>query len=224
LTSRRRLACRQRQPIVGPFFRYSSLLSSSRFQRVLGVFLLGLWVGRRAILLDPGAHQALLRRVIAWGVPIGLVASTFVAWAEMSPLPSYSRLRIAESAAYVIGVVPLALAYVAAFSLLWLRPAMQSRLAWLAPAGRMALTCYLTQTLIGCTLFYGIGLGWAGRVGPRSFPLIALVVFAVQVVCCRWWLRHYRFGPIEWVWRSMTYGKMQRMSPASPQTSAAALG
>jgi uncharacterized protein len=201
--------------LAGPAFRFAYLLSSSRFQRVLGMFLVGLWVGRQGILADPVAHKTLLRRVVIWCLPIGLVLNTIVAWVQLEQ-PPVKAIAIGETAAYVLGVVPLAMSYVAALSLLWLQPAWQPRLAWLAPAGRMALTCYLMQSIIGCGLFYGIGLGWAGKVGPTYFPLIAVMVFAAQVAWCRWWLQRYRFGPVEWLWRSMTYGTWQSMARQQP--------
>ena len=146
-----------------------------------------------------------------WGLPIGLIANLLVAWVELER-PTGAAIAIGETAGYVIGVAPLAMAYVAAFSLLWLRPAWQAWLARLAPAGRMALTRYLTETLIGIGLFYGVGLGWAGKVGPTMFPLITFIVVILQVAACEWWLRHFRYGPVEWVWRSLTYGHSQAMA------------
>jgi uncharacterized protein len=159
---------------------------------------------------------------LVWGLPLGLIANLGVAWAELKQPPD-PGVAIAGTAAYVVGVVPLGMAYVAAFALLWLRPAWQPRLARLAPAGRMALTCYLTQTFIGAGLFYGIGLGWAGRVGPTWWPVIAVVVFSVQVTACAWWLQRFRFGPVEWSWRSLTYRRLQsmRVAPATPATETA---
>lgn len=74
--------------------------------------------------------------------------------------------------------------------------------------GRMALTNYLMQTIIAIALFYGIGLGWGTNVSAVAFEAIAVGVFLVQVLWSRWWLAHFQFGPFEWVWRSLTYGKV----------------
>jgi uncharacterized protein len=82
-------------------------------------------------------------------------------------------------------------------------------LAVFAPAGRAALTVYLSQTLICIALFYGIGLGFGGQVGPTLFLPIAVAIFAAQVLLSFVWLRRFRFGPMEWLWRSLTYGKRQ---------------
>ena len=75
--------------------------------------------------------------------------------------------------------------------------------------GRLALTVYLTQTLMFTTLFYGYGFGQAFRLGPGAVSAWAVVIFAVQVVVCQWWSRRFRFGPMEWLWRSLTYLKWQ---------------
>ena len=72
-------------------------------------------------------------------------------------------------------------------------------------AGRMALTNYLLQSLVGTLLFYGYGLGLWGDVSRAGQTLIVIVVFALQVVASRWWLGHFRFGPVEWLWRAFTY-------------------
>ncbi|UWX03681.1 DUF418 domain-containing protein [Pseudoxanthomonas sp. NC8] len=84
-------------------------------------------------------------------------------------------------------------------------------LGWLAPAGRMALTNYLLQSIICTLLFYGYGLGYFEQL-PRSWQIpFALGLFALQVLCSRWWLQRFRFGPAEWLWRSLTYARLQPM-------------
>ena len=72
--------------------------------------------------------------------------------------------------------------------------------------GRMALTNYLLQSLICTTLFYGYGLGFYGKVGPSQGLGISVMIFGLQVVFSAAWLRRFRFGPVEWVWRTATYG------------------
>jgi uncharacterized protein len=79
-----------------------------------------------------------------------------------------------------------------------------SSLQW---AGRMALTNYLMQSVICCLLFYNVGLGLYGKIGVAGLSLIAIVIFALQVLYSRWWFARYSFGPMEWLWRRMTYGR-----------------
>jgi len=78
-------------------------------------------------------------------------------------------------------------------------------MGWLAPVGRMALTHYLAQSVVCTLLFYHYGLGWFD-VLPRAWQLLlALLLFAAQVIFSHLWLRRFRFGPMEWLWRAMTY-------------------
>jgi uncharacterized protein len=79
----------------------------------------------------------------------------------------------------------------------------------LAAVGRSALSNYLLQSVIGTMIFYSYGLGLYGRVGPALGVGLSVVIFLVQVPVSVWWLRRFQFGPVEWVWRSLTYGRLQ---------------
>jgi uncharacterized protein len=81
----------------------------------------------------------------------------------------------------------------------------------IAPLGQMSLTNYLTQSLVFGLVFYGYGLGLFGKLGPAEASIIGLAVYGAQIVISILWLRAFRFGPCEWVWRSMTYGCLQPM-------------
>jgi len=128
---------------------------------------------------------------------------------EAAPLPPAERVELLD-----------ALAYAAGFALLWARPGWRRWLTAPAPAGRMALTNYLAQSFVAMGLFYGVGLGWGGQVGPTLLVPLALIVFAAQVQLSALWLRHYRYGPAEWLWRSLTYGQRQPMRVPVPMPAA----
>ncbi|MCK4676540.1 MAG: DUF418 domain-containing protein [Bacteroidales bacterium] len=80
---------------------------------------------------------------------------------------------------------------------------------WLAPVGRMALTNYLIQTLICTTIFYGHGLGLFSKVERPGQIMIVIAIWIIQIIYSNIWLKHFRFGPFEWLWRSLTYWKIQ---------------
>lgn len=200
--------------LAGPFYRIGEMISTSRLQRVLGMFLLGLWAGRRMIFQNPHAHRTLFRRLLILGLPIGLAGN-----AAYATMPSLIERNITAELLYALSVVPLALAYVAAFSLLWMHARMRRWLTALVPAGRLALTVYISQTVICIALFYGVGLGLGGRVGPTLFLPIALAIFSLQILLSAVWLRYFRFGPLEWLWRSLTYGQRQAMVRQVPNRS-----
>lgn len=191
--------------LSGVFFRYADLLTSGRPFKVLAMFLVGLWVGRSAVLSDLERWAPRLRQVRFWGFAIGLPGALAQTALMGSAPAATSWLKVVEALAYAAGVAPLGLAYAATLALLWRDGKWRRRMLVLAPAGRMALTNYLTQTAIAIVVFYGIGLGLMGRVGPVWWPLITLIVFAAQVAASRWWLQRFAFGPVEWIWRQATY-------------------
>jgi uncharacterized protein len=210
--------------LAGPFFRYGDLLSTGRPFKVLAMFLLGLSIGKSQWLRQidttlrpgPGSLRPCARRLFTWGlavgVPANLVHAALMVVASGSPSAgvegAYPGLRMVEALAYACGVAPLALAYVAGFALLWTRhPTPPRLLAAPSPAGRMALTNYLMQTLVSLFVFTGIGLGLMGKVGPAIWLPLGVAVFTVQVLASGWWLERFRYGPFEWIWRQWTYGR-----------------
>lgn len=187
---------------------------------VLGRLLIGAAFGRSGVLLHPGDHLRFWYRTF-FASTLSAVAITAVllladysggavwpAWLDAGHAKLASRLL--RNAAPLV----LALAYLSAFVLVFRIPAWQRRLAWLAPVGRMALTNYLAQTLVAIGLFYGIGLGIGPSLGLVGVVAAAVGIFVAQAIASAWWLRRYRFGPMEWVWRVLTYGRRQPMRRA----------
>jgi Protein of unknown function (DUF418) len=77
------------------------------------------------------------------------------------------------------------------------------------PLGRMAFTNYLIQSIILSWIFYGFGLALFGRLSVLESLAVAVVIYAAQAAASAWWLSRFRFGPVEWLWRSLMYGKLQ---------------
>ena len=177
---------------------------------VLGMFLLGAWFIRSGVMTAPERHLPLFRRLAWIGLPVGLglgLWGTSIAGTHV-PGVNDGRFMVAMGLS-MLGNLPACLGYLAVIVLAW-HGGGRALLAPLAPTGRMALTNYLTQSVIGTLFFYGYGLGqWGlGRAWQLAF---VLVVFAMQVLLSRWWLSRYRFGPVEWAWRWITYGKRPSM-------------
>jgi uncharacterized protein len=158
----------------------------------LSAFFVGLAAGKRRLLADPPTH--LLRRVQQVGFPVGLTGA--LVFATGGGTSDFTALAIS-----IVTAPFLAAAYVATL----LRIFLATRIAgFLAPAGRMALTNYLGQSLLAVLVFTGVGLGLVGRVGPATVLLIATAIFAVQLWFSAWWLTRHRYGPVEWVLRAIT--------------------
>ena len=180
------------------------------FNVEMGVtMLLGFMAGRRRIFQNLPDDLPGIRRAFRWclgaGVTCAVVAATIMALqpGEVAPTP----LSIVGVATYELSRPLLSLAYMAGLTLLSEIPAWRARLTPLGWVGRMPLTNYLMQSVIATTLFYSYGFGLFGKVGPAGGFLISLAIFAVQVVYSRWWMARFRFGPLEWLWRAITYGR-----------------
>lgn len=178
----------------GTPYSWALRLESWRIPKILGIMLIGMVVGRGladGTLLD---DRPLLKRVSLVGLAIGLPLS-FVYAARpglgQSDWPS------------LFGTVPLALAYAAGFVLVWqyAHPVLKH----LVPVGRMALTNYLLHSIIGTLLFYGIGFGLVGTLRPLAIYAVAAAIFTGQLIFSRWWLNHHEQGPMERLWRRLTY-------------------
>jgi len=180
-------------------------------QKTVGMMLLGVAVWRSGAIRDPQRHRRVLLAVCAVACLIGIVNTT----AEV--MSTELHRSFAVPFLEVLGDnVPLALAYGAAL-LAWRRSARANTiLAPFAAAGRMALTNYLTQSLICCVLFYGYGFGLYGRLDPQTALAIVISLYAAQLWFSVWWLRRYRFGPFEWLWRSLTTASGKRCNPRCP--------
>jgi uncharacterized protein len=194
--------------LPGPLYLYAGFLTRGWPFKVLAMFLLGLAIGRSGLLRDTARWAPVIRRVRRFGFAIGLPAAAVEAGMFIARFPAESPLKIVQAIAYALGVAPLALAYGATLLLLWEQPRWRARLIKLAPCGRMALTNYLSQTAVSVATFYGVGLGLMGRVGPLVWTLYAVAIVTAQVAFSHWWLTRFRFGPLEWVWRQATYGRM----------------
>ncbi|MCY1081461.1 DUF418 domain-containing protein [Archangium lansingense] len=187
---------------------------------IVGRFLLGLWAGRRRLFHDAPQHLRFFRRLLGWGLGLGLFAigmDTLIGQLLSRKIINFGSLpwlRYAMEPMRHLGELGMASFYVAGITLLFQRDTWRRRLAVLAPVGRMGLTNYLLTSVMGVLLFYGYGLGLMGKLGSAAQIALTLVLFALQTVFSHLWLARFRFGPVEWVTRSLTYGKAQPMRRA----------
>jgi uncharacterized protein len=110
---------------------------------------------------------------------------------------------------YTVQQVSLSAFYVAAVTLLYWRRPSSGLLPALAPLGKMGLTTYLGQTAFGVLLFYGLGFGMLGKLGVAAAVGAGIAFFILQILLARAWMVRFSLGPVEWLWRSLTYFKLQ---------------
>ncbi len=172
----------------------------------IGFFLLGRWLIATGKLNRPDDNEPWLRRWRAVGLAGGLPIAAAAVWLMHGQDMMIPTLRVAAGMTLMtMASVFVPLGYLSVVTLAW------RHLEFLAPAGRMALTNYLLQSIFWTWVFFGYGLGLWGEVPRAAQVPLALAFFAVQVLLSRWWLGRFRFGPAEWLWRSLTYWQFQPM-------------
>jgi uncharacterized protein len=190
-----------------------------------GRFALGAAIGRSGLFENIDQHLPLLRRIAAIAIPLGLAIGLFIRLVrrDLLDLPGDDEdwknfTKIIVSPAALI----LAAGYCSGIIVALRRDWGRRLFAPFGAVGRMALTNYLAQGFIYAFILFGVGpgLGLAGRIGAFPVVLISLAYFALQIVFSHWWLARYRFGPMEWVWRTLTYGErpVMRRAAALPAT------
>ncbi len=189
----------------------------------LGRFFIGAWVGRHGWIVRARECLPGWRRVLKWTLPVGLLIEGIATGVWLSPLlPEGPRREFIAEALHLTAVPVLATGYVAAVVVGFHSPLGRRLLTPFAAAGRMALTNYVSQSFIMGFVLFGVGpgLALAGRIGTTEITGIVIACFALQIVLSRLWLSRFQYGPLEWLWRALTYGNLPRLrarSAAEPQ-------
>lgn len=177
---------------------------------ILGLLLLGVYVARRGVLSDPEVRREFARRALPWLLSIGsagVLAFVVIEHFLSAAWDSEPLLLVKWAIGWPMMVV-LGLGYAAGITLLLERDNWRKLFSPLASVGRLALTNYLFTNLVFAVIAYSWGLGLYEKVQPFTGLVVVLLVFPMQVLASQWWLRHFNFGPFEWCWRSMTYGRL----------------
>lgn len=167
---------------------------------VMSLFLLGLLAGRVKFFENLPENRALLRKILAVGLTAGIMLNASHHFLE-NPLEA--------NLVFIVGALGLSAAYMSGLCLLSLNQTGAKILAPLGQAGRMALTNYILQSVICSFLFNGYGLGLYEKVGAAGLWGFTFAIFVFQVGLSNWWLARFQFGPLEWLWRSLTYLQKQ---------------
>jgi uncharacterized protein len=188
------------------------------------LFLLGMWVWRAGIVQRLDEYRPVLKRVCAWCLSAGLILNIFVATVKaVVPPGKVSLWGWSAGVLFLPASHILSAGYVSGLALLFMHERWRRILIPFAAVGRMALTNYLLQSVLCTLFFYHYTTGLYGRIGPAIGLVPTVVLYGAQVVSSNWWLRRYRFGPMEWLWRGMTYGKFPAMSKEDPMPTMPAL-
>jgi uncharacterized protein len=171
--------------------------------------LLGFLVGRHRLMQRASELMPQLVRLQYWALGVGIFSALLLAYGQktVSPIDTSAK-SIVVSMSYVVCRIALMSIYVTTLIRLAQHRHWRERLSTIAIVGRMPLTNYLLQTAVATTIFYGWGLGFWNGGGPLVwFALAFAIYFLVQIPFSRWWLARFEYGPMEYVWRVLTYGR-----------------
>ena len=183
-----------------------SPLLFSRIPTVLAMFLVGLYLGRSNFIRELHEKIEVLKKVRFWGLTVGFALMLLIV-AGTKFLPTVSALVAIIEDQYLAGPI-LCLGYAAALTLAFVNNPRRRVFDYFSRVGRMALTNYLTQSLMLTFLSFGWGLGLALKLNGFQTLGICVGLFAMQILISNLWLRIFRYGPLEWVWRCITYWKV----------------
>ncbi len=194
-----------------------------RFYYTFAYFLVGLWLGRTGLFKDLSAFSKRIKDTMLWSIgaliiSFGLVVATFAT----APQPiDFSTWQFALGMNFMDWVsVSMSSIILCGFLMLYQKDSWQRRLAFFAPYGRMALTNYVMQSIIGTFIYFGWGLGYIGQFGALICFLMGIGVIIIQTLFSKYWLKSFKYGPLEWLWRCGTYLKWQPFKRTAPPTPA----
>ena len=179
---------------------------------VVGMFVIGLLFARHRLFHDTVAHLPRIRSALVWLIPLAVAANgaCTLLYGRFDPMTP-TGVSLLFSILSTLGSVSGCLSYIFLLLVAYHSPRARRFVAPIGAVGRMALTNYLTHSIVFTTLANGYGAGLYGRVSLSLGLLLTFAMFVFQIALSNAWLRRFRFGPLEWLWRSLTYGKPQPM-------------
>lgn len=193
---------------TGFYNKYNYLKFSGRLWVIPGLFLLGLWIGRKK--WHEQIDKLPLVKIISFSALIG-IPLTIIGFYFSQP-SNIEFIHYVGSIAKDASNIFMPLLYIVVFLSLFKLSTTNKIVSQLIPVGKMGLTTYVLQSSFGIFIFYGYGLGLLLKLSGTAALGLGLLFFLLQIVFSKWWFSKYKFGPLEWLWRSGTNGSWQDMT------------
>ncbi|NME71182.1 DUF418 domain-containing protein [Flammeovirga aprica] len=193
-----------KQNMHNVMWRWFDFLPSGRPFKVLGLFLLGFYLQSQNFFTDKGRSW----KVFGGFFAVGALAH-FIGYQIGGSMALFAETPsdLAYKAIMVFGQICLALSYASLLSIIYYTKWGETIFFPLTAVGKMSFTNYLSHTFIGIVLFYGIGFGLGGQLNLAPIFILAVLIYAFQVAYSYFWLKYFKFGPLEWGWKCLTYKK-----------------
>lgn len=181
-------------------------LNNARYPQLVGLFIAGMLIGRSGIHKNEAEIVKYSRKVLPYSIAVFVVFYSIILL-----LPYFGVEGFALRAGVVLfktyANLGMMMMYISIFMLLYYKTKSGKVLDKIAPVGRMSVTNYMAQGFVGVPLFYGFGLNLAVELSFLQCFIIGLIIFVLQVICSNWWMKRHYYGPVEWVWRVLTWFK-----------------
>ncbi|MFO7924138.1 MAG: DUF418 domain-containing protein [Bacteroidales bacterium] len=181
------------------------------YPMVFAMFLTGVWAAKKEIIRNYQDHLPFFRKTFRIALITGLIANTIYTYSYFQTSAAMADIySVLYSAGHIIGGISFGIAYISGIVLLVNRGKLKGFGSLMSPVGRMALTNYLMHSIICTTLFLSYGFGLFSQITAWQGVLLTIVIFGIQIYYSKVWLKYFDYGPFEWLWRSLTYGRLMK--------------
>ncbi|MFW6327372.1 MAG: DUF418 domain-containing protein [Bacteroidota bacterium] len=191
---------------IGPLLRLYFVSYDARIIKILSMFVLGYWVGRNILFNSLHKNRPFLIKIAVAGWLTGIPLNAYFLYNDLEIITEPYNIII-KGILVPFGYVSLSSAYAATFALLYRTRLKNIMDNLFQSVGKTALSNYILQSFLGIFLFYSAGLGLGEYTGSTLLTPLVFIIFLVQIVISNIWLKHFRYGPLEWIWRVLTYGR-----------------
>jgi len=182
------------------------VFNNARYLQLIGLFIIGMLIGRYGIHKSEEKIIKYSKKLLPYSFAVFALFYAIVMLLPHLGVEGFA-LRAGTTLFQTYGNIGMTGMYVSGFMLLYYKTSSQKVLDRMAPVGRMSVTNYMFQGLIGVLLFYGFGLNLAVELSLLQCLLVGLVIYAILIAYSNWWIKRFYYGPVEWIWRILTWMK-----------------
>lgn len=182
------------------------VFNNARYLQLIGLFIIGMIIGRYGIHKSEEKIIKYSRKILPYSLIFFTIFYGIVLLLPLSGVEGFA-LRAGKILFMTYANLGMTMVFICGFMLIYYKTKATSKLDKLAPVGRMSVTNYMGQAFMGVPLFYGFGANLAVEFSFLQCLLVGFVIFAVQLSFSNWWMKHYYYGPMEWIWRTATWFK-----------------
>jgi len=179
------------------------IFNNSRYLQLIGLFILGMLIGRKGIHKSEEKMIFYSRKMLPYSIAVFAIFYLAVILLPHLGIEGFA-LRVGNTLFKMYANLGMMMMYICCFVLLYYKTGARKALDKIAPVGRMSVTNYMAQSVMGVTLFYGFGANLAVQLSFLECFLLGILLYTIQIIYSNWWMNRFYYGPVEWVWRVCT--------------------